>query len=152
MKTFTIKTEIEQFQEQCPELYQQIFDLGYNTYKAQEELLEESWNEDWENNYQQYAKPKDCSTRYSLYDTWDIVYKKAQDLEFEGYMAGNRDWVNFMLIYQNSEKMYIAWNPTHKEFAIDSDSGPIDEIYPNLTKAVFEGYTPIDSTLEHPSF
>ncbi len=146
MKTLIIKTEIEQFQEQYPELYQQIFDLGYNSYKIQQELYEDCNPHEYCEPL--YAEPKDTSTRYSLYDTWNNVYKKAQDLAFEGYIAGNTDWVNFMLSYQNREKMYIAWNPTHKEFAIDSDSGPIDEIYPNLTLAVPEGYTPIDSTLE----
>ena len=41
MKTIVIKTEIEQFKEQYPELYQQIFDLGYNSYILQAELYDE---------------------------------------------------------------------------------------------------------------
>jgi hypothetical protein len=52
-----------------------------------------------------------------------------------------------MLTYKDRGEMYIAWNPTHKQFAVESDCGTIDELYEHLTHATPEGYTPFDSTL-----
>lgn len=151
MKTFTIKTEIEQFQEQYPELYQQIFDLGYNSCLEQKELYENSSNSDYDewpvefdegmgfyDNYPEKCNPTDNSERYFKHDTWDAIYKKAQDLEFEGYKAGNKDWCKFMLSYKDTKNMYIAWNPTHKQFAVESMPEVIDELYPHLVNAILE--------------
>jgi hypothetical protein len=53
-----------------------------------------------------------------------------------GYTAGNRDWVEFMESYKHhGYTMYIAWNPTHKQFAVETDCGIINQNYPHLVNA-----------------
>lgn len=147
MKTITIKTEIEQFQEQYPELYQQIFDLGYNLaiqnskYNYDEEFpaeFDEGLNphEDDHNPFNyipEYAKPEDDSERFLAFGNWNDIYESAESLESNGYIAGNKNWRQFMDSYKNySHDMYIAWNPTYKQFVVESDAGTIDELYPHL--------------------
>lgn len=143
--TFIYKSKVEQFKEQFPSLYAEIYQLGYIE-ATTASMYNDEPNDDYDNNpfqdYPQYAIPADNSIRYSKYDTWDAIYKKAQDLEFEGYKAGNRDWPKFMLNYKDRKEMYIAWNSTHKQFAIESDIKTIDELYEHLTCATPEGYTP----------
>lgn len=142
--TFTYKTKLEQFQEQFPELYKEIYDLGFTDGCYYEDNSRE-YDEDYPDydednnpfNYQpEYAKPEDDSPRYGLWDSWQLVHEKAEMLEAEGYKAGNKDWKVFMKSYTWKNKMYIAWNPTHKQFAIESDAGTIDELYPHLVNAV----------------
>ena len=149
--TFNYKTKVEQFQEQFPELYQEIYNLGYRDGQAYGHYSEENYQDypaeldegmgyDEDNNpsyYElEYAKPEDGSPRYCLWDSWQLVYERAEMLEAEGYKAGNKDWKEFMQTYKDWKQwMYIAWNPTHKQFAVESDSGVIDENYPHLVDA-----------------
>ena len=142
MKTIVIKTEIEQFQEQYPELYQQIFDLGYNSYKLQQELYDEENPSKYDEgmDYEPYpdpepAKPEDDSERFCIWDTWQNVYEQAQHLVKSEYTT-RMDWKMFMTNYQDHARfMYIAWNPTHKIFAVESDPSVIDVYYPHLVNA-----------------
>ena len=136
--TFNYKTKVEQFQEQFPELYQEIYNLGFMDSRHYEDNFIEYDELDNDPSYYEpeYAKPLDDSKRYCLWDSWELVYKKAKMLEAEGYTAGNRDWKNFMQSYKTCKQlMYIAWNPTHKLFAVESDVSVIDERYPHLVNA-----------------
>lgn len=138
--TFTYKTKVEQFKEQFPSLYAEIYQLGYmdatNTLMSSpEDDLCDDYNNPF--NYDRsYAVPKDDSERYCLFGPWATVKDKAAALENSGYYAGNNDWRNFMQNYKDREyPMYIAWNPTHGLFAVESDPSVIDEFYPHLVNA-----------------
>lgn len=147
--TFNYKTKVEQFKEQFPELYQEIYNLGYsNGYGAKyySDDLPIDYHEDYPDydkdndpSYYQpeYAKPEDDSERYCIIAHHSVIYGKAEELENQGYKAGNRDWREFMNSYKDWEyRMYIAWNPTHKQFAVESDGSVIDERYPHLVGAI----------------
>jgi len=129
MKTITIKTEIEQFKEQCPELYQQIYDLGYSAGK-----FDEHEEPPYEPEPEPIAKPEDNSERFYIWDTWQVVNDNAEHLDRVGYTS-RMDWKRFMNNYKGWDKMYIAWNPTHKVFAVESDPSVIDAYYPHLVNA-----------------
>jgi hypothetical protein len=138
METFTFiyKTKVEQFKEQFPELYQEIYDLGYADGQAYGHYSEDPYEESpWEDSY--YAVPTDDSERFCHFGSWNTIRDKAAALENSGYKAGNRDWREFLNAYRNwdNHQMYIAWNPTHKVFAVESDPGVIDELYPDLVNA-----------------
>lgn len=142
--TFNYKTKVEQFKEQFPELYADIYQLGYmDATKAMltdDDHYEDERNYDEDNNpfnYQpEYAMAEDDSPRYFKIGKWHEIYEKAVALVIDGYKAGNRDWEDFMKSYKDwPTYMYIAWNPTHKQFAIESDPGTIDELYPHLVNA-----------------
>ena len=135
--TFTYKTKVEQFKEQFPELYQEIYDLGYADGQAYGHYSEDPYEEppyeesSWEGTH--YAVPTDDSERFHMWDSWEAVNDKANELFNQGYQAGNRDWKVFIHGYKDWKQwMYIAWNPTHKLFAVESDPGVIDELYPHL--------------------
>lgn len=123
--TFNYKTKVEQFKEQFPELYQEIYNLGYIQGCGDNHYSDDNYEEPW------YPEPEDDSERFYMYSNWNTIYEKAQDLEFEGYKAGNKDWPRFMISYDGQD-MYIAWNPTHKLFAVESDDCTINELYPHL--------------------
>jgi len=138
--TFTYKTKVEQFKEQFPSLYAEIYQLGYmdatNTLMSSPE--DDPYIDDtpfYDNH--QHAVPTDDSERFCHYGSWNTIRDKASALENSGYKAGNRDWREFLNIYRNwpNKQMYIAWNPTHKVFAVESDPGVIDELYPDLVDA-----------------
>jgi len=151
MKTITIKTELEQFQEQCPELYQQIWTIGYEAANNEaNNLLADDYQDDsydpspWDDSYDspwdepEYATRIDESSRYYYAGTWQEVYDRALKLDSAEFKDGNRDWKEFMGQYKESQyTMYIAWNPTHKQFVVESDMGAINEYYPNLVDAEF---------------
>ncbi len=143
MKTIIIKSELEQFQEQYPELYQQVFDLGVAS--VQDYDYGDDPN-DYPDDYpdEPHRKtPTDTSTRFLAKGTTDYIHLAALGLESEGYESGNRDWREFLEGYDHWKwPMYIAWNPTHKLFAVESSSSTLDEIYPHLVGATEEGYTP----------
>ena len=138
--TFTYKTKVEQFKEQFPLLYDEIYQLGYmdatNTLMSSpEDDLCDDYNPF---NYDRsYAVPTDDSERFCHYGSWGTIRDKASALENSGYKAGNRDWREFLNAYRDwpNHQMYIAWNPTHKVFAVESDPGVIDELYPDLVNA-----------------
>lgn len=132
MKTIIIKTELEQFQEQYPELYQQVFDLGYNSYLEQQELYADPTNPYYNDDHYGPCLPTDDTKRYYAKEPWNIIYKMAEGFEEDGYKAGNRDWREFMNNYKDYNFMYIAFNPQHKLFAVESDMGTIDHLYPKL--------------------
>ena len=138
--TFTYKTKVEQFKEQFPSLYAEIYQLGYmdatNTLMGSPE--DDYSNDDspfYDNHL--HAIPTDDSERFCYFGSWDTIRDKAASLENSGYKAGNRNWREFMQSYRNwpNQQMYIAWNPTHKVFAVESDYGVIDELYPDLVHA-----------------
>jgi len=149
--TFIYKDKIEQFKEQFPELYLEIYNVGYTDGRATEQYqydaenpaeFDEGMGPDepnyftkYNDNYPQYAEPADNSERFYSYDDWEIVYKKAQDLEFEGYKAGNTDWEKCMSMHKYRDHMFIVWNPTHKQFVVESDIGVVNELYPHLVNA-----------------
>lgn len=144
MKTITIKTELEQFQEQYPELYQQIWTIGYDA--AHNKFVDDYQNNSYEDDLYdtnpwgepQYAKPIDDSSRYYYSGTWQEVYNRGIKLDSAGYKAGNKDWKEFMGQYKGTDfNMYVAWNPTHKQFVVESDMGTINEYYPHLVNGEF---------------
>lgn len=134
--TFTYKTKVEQFKEQFPTLYAEIYQLGYMDATKSLTGFEEQDDNPF-NCYPEYAVPRDDSKRFCLFGSWTKITDKATELENKGYRAGNRDWRDFMDNYGNwSDKtMYIAWNPTHMLFAVESDHGVINELYPDLVNA-----------------
>ena len=147
MKTIIIKSELEQFQEQYPELYQQVFDLGvasvqdYDYGDDPNDYPDDYCPDDYPEPHRK--RPTDTSTRFLTLGNNADIFDKALELESEGYKAGNRDWREFLKGYEHWKwGMYIAWNPTHKLFAIDSSNSTLDEIYPHLVGAAEEGYTP----------
>lgn len=162
--TFNYKTKVEQFKEQFPDLYAEIYDLGYmDATKAM--LTDDNHYEDSYDDYNDefhhghcnncgcpdlscdchYAKPTDDSPRFYLLDKWENIVKKAVLLESNGYTAGNTDWRKFMESYKDWRfNMYIAWNPTHKQFAVESDPGTIDQTYPHLVNAEREPHFNFD--------
>lgn len=137
--TFTYKTKVEQFKEQFPEIYDAIYQEGYDQgfrhadaahVYADEERYDSSYDDE-------YAKPTDDSKRYCLSASQGVIYAKAKDLVSEGYNAGNVSWESFLEAYKNHDyDLYIAWNPTHKIFAVESDPGFINRLYPHLVDAV----------------
>ena len=153
--TFNYKTKVEQFKEQFPYLYAEIYQLGYmDATKAM--MTDDDYYDNPIDDYHDefldghcnncgcanlscdchYAKPTDDSPRFYLSDKWENIVKKAILLESSGYTAGNTDWRKFMDAYKNHDyDMYIAWNPTHKQFAVESDAGTIDQMYPHLVNA-----------------
>jgi len=142
--TFIYKDKVEQFKEQFPELYLEIYNVGYTDGRATEQYqyddenpaeFDEGMGHDDDASYPQYAVPTDFSERFYSYDDWEIVYKKAQDLEFEGYKAGNTDWEKCMSMHKYRDHMFIVWNPTHKQFVVESDIGVVNELYPHLVNA-----------------
>lgn len=146
--TFTYKTKVEQFKEQFPDLYAEIYQLGYmDATKAMltdDDHYEDS-NDDYDDEpdpfyYQpQIAVAEDGSVRYYKMGKWHQIYEKAAALTIAGYHTVNRSWKEFMESYKDwLGDMYIAWNPTHKQFAVESDPGTIDELYPHLVGAVPE--------------
>lgn len=139
---FIYKSKVEQFKEQFPELFMEIYDIGYidgrtsvqYQYDAENPAeFDEGMGEN-EPSYPQYAVPTDDSERFSMFGTWQEVYNKAKTLNLADYKAGNKDWRAFMDSYKSwtGKIMYIAWNPTHKQFAVESDASIIDECYPHL--------------------
>ena len=157
MKTFNIITELEQFQQQCPELYAVIIAEGMEKERLEQQevcpdcgvdckgaCFEDQFPMDDDDRYDpaydhpQYATPIDKSERFNEWGSWADIYARAQELEKGGYKAGNRpDWREFMDIHKTgirgeSQTMYIAWNPTHKEFAVESNDDVINERYNNL--------------------
>jgi len=132
--TFTYKTKVEQFKEQFPELYQEIYNLGYADGQAYGHYSEDPYEEyPFDDEPTAYAQPTDDSERFHMGDSWEAVNNKAKELVNQGYQAGNRDWKDFMNAYKDWKQwMYIAWNPTHKLFAVESDPGVINELYPHL--------------------
>jgi hypothetical protein len=137
MKTITIKTELEQFQEQYPELYQQIWTIGYDAAhtEGRDHYEDDSYDPSpW--GEPEYAKRVDESSRYYYSGTWQEVYNRALKLDSAEFKAGNKDWKEFMGQYKEfGYSMYIAWNPTHKLFVVESDMGAINEYYPHLVDA-----------------
>jgi hypothetical protein len=138
--TFNYKTKVEQFKEQFPELYLEIYNIGYTDANINEQYQDEyKYNYDYQNEYDfdyQDVIPTDDSERFSLSDSWEIINNKALELQSCGYTAGNRDWVEFMESYKHhGYTMYIAWNPTHKQFAVETDCGIINQNYPHLVNA-----------------
>ena len=135
--TFTYKTKVEQFKEQFPELYQEIYNLGYADGQAYGHYSEDPYVESpFYDESPAYTQPTDESERFHMWDSWEAVNDKAQELIHQGYQAGNRDWIDFMNSYKHWKQwMYIAWNPTHKLFAVESDPGVIDELYPHLVNS-----------------
>lgn len=139
--TFTYKTKVEQFKEQFPSLYAEIYQLGYmdatNTLMSspEDDSYVDPDNPFYDNH--QHAIPTDDSERFCHFGSWNTIRDKAAALENSGYKAGNRDWREFLNAYRNwpDKQMYIAWNPTHKLFAVESDSGVIDELYPHLVNS-----------------
>lgn len=133
--TFIYKDKVEQFKEQFPELYLEIYNVGY-TDGCMEPNEPNYFTKD-NDNYPQYAVPTDDSERFGMFGTWQEIYNKAEALDLANYKAGNRDWKVFMDNYKDwtGKIMYIAWNPTHKQFAVESDSSVIDECYPHLVNA-----------------
>ena len=148
--TFTYKTKVEQFKEQFPELYQEIYSLGYkdgmdkvysDTMGADPIDSDDIGSDEYFMYEPEYAVRADDSPRFLMDTKWEKVYDKAVSLESEGYQCGNRDWREFMSHYQHDSwrrGMIIAWNPTHKIFAVESDYGTIAEMYPHLVDAVEE--------------
>jgi hypothetical protein len=138
--TFIYKSKVEQFKEQFPSLYAEIYQLGYME-ATTASMYNDEPNDDYDNNpfqdYPEYAVPADDSKRFCYFGSWDSVRNKAIELEHQGYIAGNADWHGFMDGYKhwNEKIMYIAWNPTHKQFAVESDSGVINEYYEHLVGA-----------------
>lgn len=138
--TFIYKSKVEQFKEQFPSLYAEIYQLGYIE-ATTASMYNDEPNDDYDNNpfqdYPQYAVPADDSKRFCYFDSWDNVRNKAIELENQGYIAGNANWQEFMDGYKhwNEHKMYIAWNPTHKQFAVESDYSVINEYYEHLVGA-----------------
>lgn len=141
---FIYKSKVEQFKEQFPELYLEIYNVGYTDGKSIEQYqyddenpaeFDEGMGPDDNDNYPQYAVPTDDSERFGMFGTWQEVYNKAVTLA--DYKAGNKDWRIFMNSYKDrsGKIMYIAWNPTHKQFAVESDASVIDEYYPHLVNA-----------------
>ena len=142
MKTITIKTELEQFQEQCPELYQQIWTIGYDAANNEgRDYYEEYYQNDSHGSpwgEPTYARRIDESARYYYSGIWQEVYNRALKLDSAGFKAGNRDWKEFMGQYKEfGYLMYVVWNPTHKQFAVECDMGAINEYYPHLVDAEF---------------
>lgn len=143
MKTITIKTELEQFQEQYPELYQQIWTIGYDAANNEgipncqaDSYEDDSYESYWDG--PQYARRVDESARYYYLGTWQEIYDRALKLDSAGFKAGNKDWKEFMGHYKGTDfNMYVAWNPTHKQFVVESNMGPINEYYPHLVDAEF---------------
>lgn len=159
--TFNFKTKLEQFKEQFPSLYAEIYQLGYMD--ATNTLMRSSEDDSYDDanlffydNYGDdnpydhcyncgcadlncdcyYAIPTDDSERYSIAAKWQVIYDRAKILEQNGYKAENKDWKQFMNSYKDwSHNMYIAWNPTHKQFVVESSYGVIEELYPNLCKS-----------------
>lgn len=139
---FIYKSKVEQFKEQFPELYLEIYNVGYTDGRTTEQYqydaenpaeFDESMGPDDNDNYPQYAVPTDDSERFCMFGTWQEVYNKAGALDLADYKAGNKDWKVFMNSYKDWKNiMYIAWNPTHKQFAVESDASVIDECYPHL--------------------
>jgi hypothetical protein len=137
--TFTFKTKVEQFKEQFPELYQEIYDIGYTDGQANNQYGEDPYEgSPWDNEAPTYAQQADNSERFHMWNTWETINNKAQELVDQGYQAGNRNWIDFMNVYKDWKQcMYIAWNPAHKLFAVESDLGVIDEFYPHLVNSTF---------------
>ena len=137
--TFNYKTKVEQFKEQFPDLYAEIYQLGYSDAEKAIDTAD-YFNNPIDDYYDEFlynnAKPTDDSPRFCLSDKWENIVKKAVLLESNGYTAGNTDWRKFMNDYKDySHDMYIAWNPTHKQFAVESDPGTIDQFYSHLVNA-----------------
>ena len=143
---FIYKSKVEQFKEQFPELYLEIYNVGYTDGRATEQYqydaenpaeYDEGMGPEDEPSYPQYAVPTDDSERFCMFGTWQEVYNKAQTLILADYKAGNKNWTDFMNNYSGwtGKIMYIAWNPTHKQFAVESDATVIDECYPHLVNA-----------------
>lgn len=138
--TFNYKTKVEQFKKQFPLLYDEIYQIAYK--EAMDNQIsnnQDNYDYDDENHYyEDYedhpdAIPTDDSERFSLSNSWEIINNKAIELQSCGYIAGNRDWVEFMESYKDCNySMYIAWNPTHKQFAVESDCSVINQYYPHL--------------------
>jgi hypothetical protein len=73
--TFTYKTKIEQFQEQFPELYREIWNLGYNMAIAEVFGVEEPTEEP--------SAHSDENDEYNHYDTALINYLDVNDYPTE---------------------------------------------------------------------
>jgi hypothetical protein len=133
--TFNYKTKVEQFKEQFPLLYDEIYQIAYKEAmdNQQYDFRDDYQDDDYYPEDHRNAIPTDDSERFSLSDSWEIINNKAIELQSCGYIAGNRDWVEFMESYKDCNySMYIAWNPTHKQFAVESDRGVINQNYPHL--------------------
>jgi len=143
MITVIIKTELEQFKEQYPVLYKQVYDLGYkdgqNHRNDQEEAYRQMIEEDNDPSiYEPHPKQKrqDDSERFCVVGDWNKIFSMATSLSDAGYTSGNRNWKVFMQSYADyGYNMLIAYNPTHKLFVVESDYGVIEEIYPHLVDA-----------------
>lgn len=135
---FIYKSKVEQFKEQFPELYLEIYNVGYTDGRSTEQYqYDADMGPDDNDYYPQYAVPTDFSERFGMFGTWEEIYDKAGALDLADYKAGNKDWKVFMDNYKDwpGKIMYIAWNPTHKQFAVESDAGVIYECYPHLVNA-----------------
>lgn len=133
--TFNYKTKVEQFKEQFPLLYDEIYQIAYKEAmdNQQYDFRDDYQDNDYYPEDHRNAIPTDDSERFSISDSWEIINNKAIELQSCGYIAGNRDWVEFMESYKDCNySMYIAWNPTHKQFAVESDRGVINQYYPHL--------------------
>lgn len=138
MKTIIIKTELEQFQEQYPELYNEIYSMGYMEGQMNPDLKLDEDNNPYYYEDPANAIPTDDSERFCKFGSFNEIYSKAEALEKEEYKSGNRNWRMFLNGYKDfaGKMLYIAWNPTHKLFAVESDWSVINQIYPHLVNAV----------------
>jgi ribosomal protein L11 methylase PrmA len=115
--------------------YNWQYDQSTNSVKITSVITDYDYQNEYDFDYQDVI-PTDDSERFSLSDSWEIINNKALELQSCGYTAGNTNWVEFMESYKHhGYTMYIAWNPTHKQFAVETDCGIINQNYPHLVNA-----------------
>lgn len=99
MTTIKIKSAVEQLQEQYPELYNEIYLLGFNDAKA----LTPSKNDD---------------RFYMVCKSLDAVQAVVNDLHADGYKSIS-EYFSINTV-ENDKVIYVSYNTTTKEFAIDT--------------------------------
>jgi len=138
---FMFKTKLEQFEEQHPELYKEIYNLGYE--KGRKDEFDSIYHYDIDYDHidqdtpitQDDIKPNDDTDRYYILVNKQQAFIFINKLISLGYNT-TMNYQRFMDGY-NAEwyKFFVVFNPMHREFAVETDINVINEYYPNLTNA-----------------
>ena len=144
---FMFKTKLEQFEEQHPELYKEIYNIGYE--QGKKDKFNSIYNYDVDDNYHfddnveltQYedryvdSQPNDDTDRYYILVNKQQAFIFINKIISLGYNT-TMNYQRFMDGY-NAEwyKFFVVFNPMHREFAVETDINVINEYYPNLTNA-----------------
>lgn len=102
MTTIKIKSAIEQIQEQYPDLYNEIYLLGFNDGKK-------------------YKTPNKTDDKfYMICKSLDGVQAVINDLHADGYKSIN-DYFCVNYLEGREVDFYVVYNTTTKEFAVDTE-------------------------------